>query len=288
MSIWNPPPRPQSSALNPLFVPQDPNKKKPNDPNGEYKLFNSAVAKQAQDYDDIMGGYKNLLSTASATNKPLSFSNYTPEKYDYNPGDNVTGSLANLRDLSETGGYSSQDIANLRARGISPIRSIYSSANREIDRNRALKGGFSPGYGAVKAKLAREQSDSIANQMTNVNAGIAERVAQNKIGLAGTYANAAQAESALRNSYGAANTDRVNDASKFNIMGPLEFGKYNQAGNSQIGDIIRGMTSLYGTTPALAALYGGQAMDKEKLQNLMNEQGNNNNMRIISQVLGEL
>lgn len=131
---------------------------------GAYGLYNTAVGQQAGDYSRIMQGYQNLGS---------------------NPA------YQNLADLSTTGGYSEGDKADLRARGVSPIRSVYASANRDVDRQRALQGGYSPNYNAVKAKMAREMSDTISNQTQNVNADIASRVAQNKIGLAPTYANMA-------------------------------------------------------------------------------------------------
>lgn len=129
---------------------------------GAYGLYNTAVDQQAQDYSRIMQGYQNLSSSPA---------------------------YQNLADLSSTGGYSEADKADLRARGVSPIRSVYASANRDVDRQKALQGGYSPNYNAVKAKMAREMSDTISNQTQNVNADIASRVAQNKIGLAPTYAN---------------------------------------------------------------------------------------------------
>lgn len=131
---------------------------------GAYGLYNTAVEQQAGDYGNIMQGYKNLA------NGPA---------------------MQNLGELASTGGYSEADKANLRERGISPIRSIYAGANRDVDRQKAIQGGYSPNYGAVKTKLARDLSSQIGDQVTNVNAGIAQNVAQNRVGLAGTYANAA-------------------------------------------------------------------------------------------------
>lgn len=136
---------------------------------GSYGLYNTAVGQQAGDYSSIMQGYKNLSST---------------------PG------YQNLASLATTGGYSPEDIANIRERGISPIRSIYASAQQNVERNKALQGGYAPNYGAVQAKLAREMSGAIGDQTTKVNADIAQRVAQNKIGLAPTFA--AQEEAPLK------------------------------------------------------------------------------------------
>jgi hypothetical protein len=128
---------------------------------GAYGLYNTAVGQQAQDYGNIMAGYQNLPST---------------------PG------YQNTANLAATGGYSDQDKEDIRARGISPIRSIYSSAQQNVDRNKALQGGYSPNYNATQAKMARDESQQISDATTNVNATLAQNIAQNKIGLAPTYA----------------------------------------------------------------------------------------------------
>jgi len=137
---------------------------------GAYGLANTAINQQAGDYSNIMKGYQDLASS---------------------PG------YQNTANLAMSGGYSPEDISSIRERGISPIRSIYASANRDVDRQKAIQGGYSPNYAAVKAKMAREMSDTISNQETNVNAGLAERIAQNKIQMAPQFA--AQAEKPLQN-----------------------------------------------------------------------------------------
>ncbi len=131
---------------------------------GSYGLYNTAVQQQAGDYGDIMSQYKNFSS---------------------NPA------VQNVNQLAQTGGYSDADQANIRERGISPIRSIYSSAMQNVDRQKALQGGYSPNYGAVQAKMARELSGSLSDASTNVNAQLAQNIAQNKMSIAPTAANLA-------------------------------------------------------------------------------------------------
>lgn len=179
----------------------------------QYKLYNTAVEQQSGDYGNIMQAYKDLLKPGS--------------------------SISNLNELSRTGGYSPEDIANIRERGISPIRSVYAGANRDVDRQRALQGGYSPNYAAVKAKMARELSDTVANHTTNINADLAQRIAQNKLSIAPSAASSS--------------------------MEP-----------------IRGMASLYGSTPGLASLYGNQALQGAQLQNQINQQGNQYGLDLIS------
>jgi len=219
-------------------------------------LYGSAVEQNAEDYDAIMGGYRNLLNTP-----------YTPQSYNYQQTPESRGAISNLSNLAATGGYSPEDIANIRARGVSPIRSIYAGANRDIDRQRALQGGYSPGYGALKSKMARELSESIGNQVTNVNADIAQRVAGNKIAVAPTYASAAGQESALRNQYGRENVTTSNEAQLQNAQ--------RKAG------ALSGMQSLYGTTPAMTALFGQQALQEQQQGN----QRRNQNLNFVNSAM---
>lgn len=195
-----------------------------------YDLYNKSVEQNAEDYSGIMQGYKDQLASG--------------------PNSATTEALANIGGLAKSGGYSDGDIASLRERGISPIRSIYSSANRDVDRQRALQGGFSPNYGAVKAKMAREMSDSMSNQMNNVNAGIAEKVASNKMSMAPTWFNAASAD------------------------------------KDQKLKSLSGMTNLYGTTPALSQLFGNQAMEAARLQHSINQSGTQTGLSAIRSIFG--
>lgn len=217
-----------------------------------YKLYGTATNQQTQDYSNIMGKFNDFYSKMA-----------DPNKQAYQQSQDSKQSLSNLNDLTSSGGYSSGDINALRERGISPIRSIYASANRDVDRQRSLQGGFSPNYAATKAKMAREQSNQIADQMNDVNAGIAEKVAGNKMQAGGMYGSTAQAENATRN-------------------------QYNNQNDQMQGDALRGMTSLYGTTPAMSQLFGSQALQGAGLQNDINQGNNRNNLQLISQMLGQM
>lgn len=82
--------------------------------------------------------------------------------------------------FADTGGYSPQDLANIRSRAISPIRSIYSSAEQGLDRQRSLQGGYSPGFSTAKARMAREQGQLTSDATTNAEAAISEMVNQGR------------------------------------------------------------------------------------------------------------
>lgn len=94
--------------------------------------------------------------------------------------------MGNYQDFIKTGGYSSDDLANIRARSIEPTRAIYANMERELDRNRALQGGYSPNYAAASAKMGRESSQQISDIGRATEADIADRVQRGKLaGLSG-------------------------------------------------------------------------------------------------------
>lgn len=242
----------------------------------QYKLYNSAVTQQAGDYDNIMSGYDSALARA---NDARNAAPINPQTYNYSASPDVTNALNLQKQFAETGGYSDADKANLRARGVSPIRAVYQNANRDINRNVRLQGNISPNFNALKAKMAREQSQMIAEQAQNVEAGIAERTAQNKLAGGNAYSSAAQAESALRNQYGNMNTDRVNDANKFNATRTM------QADDDALR-ALSGKTSLYGTTPALSRLFGDQAMQTANMEQDAQARTNNNAYSALTALRG--
>lgn len=215
-----------------------------------YNLYNKGVERQAMDYDDIMGRYRNIFDTAGANGQ------FSPIRYD--KSSDTTRALGELQDLSRTGGLSGTDQQNLRARGMSPIRSMYATAQRDMNRNRRLQGGYSPNFGAVTAKMTRDQSSLIADQMDKVNANIAQMVQSGRLSAAPNYASAAQAESELKHGI-----------AKFNAQGLFDASR--QKAGDKLG-AAQGMTSLYGTTPALANLYGSQAMDTARFENQKTQQ----------------
>lgn len=250
-----------------------------------YNVYDTAVNKQAGDYDEIMRKFRDIYSNADRVNDPrrLETAGYNPyraEQTAYEKSPDTTRALAELQDLASTGGLSAADQQNLRARGISPIRSMYATAQRDMDRQRRLAGGYSPNFGAVTAKFARDQSSLIADQMDKVNANIAEMVQSGRLSAAPNYASAAQAESALKHGIAESNTANRQQANRDNAQGLFEAGRFNAANKNEFlrkgqEDKVaaaRGMTDLYGTTPALANLYGSQARnDRDFTQNTANQ-----------------
>ena len=89
-------------------------------------------------------------------------------------------------EFAKTGGFNPQQLAALRARGVSPIRAVYSDAQQQVSRQKSLAGGYSPGFAATTAKMAREKAGQLSEATTNVEASLADRVQQGKLsGLSG-------------------------------------------------------------------------------------------------------
>jgi len=99
-------------------------------------------------------------------------------------------SFAGFQQFAQTGGFSPNDLANIRARAVSPVRAVYANAQRNVNRQVGLQGGYAPGGGALRARMAREQGQETADAGTNAEAGIAEMVQKGKLaglqGMAGT------------------------------------------------------------------------------------------------------
>jgi hypothetical protein len=94
--------------------------------------------------------------------------------------------MSGYRQFAQTGGFSPEDLANIRARSMSPVRAVYANALQNVNRQRALQGGYSPNYGALTARLAREQSMSQADAAINREANLAEMVQRGRLaGLGG-------------------------------------------------------------------------------------------------------
>lgn len=88
---------------------------------------------------------------------------------------------AGFRNFAQTGGFSPEDLRNIRARALSPVRATYANAEREVNRQRALQGGYSPGFGTLQARMAREQGQGISDAATNAESSIAQMVQQGKL-----------------------------------------------------------------------------------------------------------
>lgn len=231
------------------YAPQQ--EKKPFGLFGDPSSFTGAANQQGSDYDRLMKQYEtnikagnNIGSVApgkftSGSFTPAqfqsqgAFGSVAPQLAKFRQSGDVSSALGNLSELSRTGGYSEGDKSDLRSRGVSPIRSIYGNAQRELQRNRSLGGGYSPNFAAASGDMARSMSDQIGQRVTDVNAGIAQNVASNRIGASGTYAGAAQNANNAQTEAERHNADIVNQINEFNASGQAGVNAANAAGANE-------------------------------------------------------
>lgn len=273
-------------ATNSMGVPFSYGNTKP--VNNMSSAYDAATSEQAQNYDDMMGRYDNILNNPSNKVSPL---NYVPinsvfnrnlQGTQYNRSNDLNTAITGLSDYSKTGGYSDSDINNIRERSISPIRSIYDSAQRGLNRQKVLQGGYSPNYGALTAKMARDSSSQIGDLTTRVNADIAQMVASGKLSGLNSLGNVASRDNELMNQASRYNTDLQNQIELMNTeeqkrveglnnQRRLEVEGLNNAAilqnNNTEMNALQGKTSLYGTTPALTQTFGNQVL-QNNAQNL--------------------
>jgi hypothetical protein len=168
-------------------------------------LTQAARINQGYDYNDIMKGYDSILdnskSGSSTSNNgfvPLSptITKYMPVAYSRSA--ELNNAMAGLNDYASNGGYSASDISDIRERGLSPLRSVYSNAQDNIRRKNVLAGGTASNFGAVNAKMARELGYQLSDQSTKINANIADMLAKNKFSALSAIAPLASHENDLK------------------------------------------------------------------------------------------
>ena len=81
-----------------------------------------------------------------------------------------------FQEFAKTGGYSDQDRRNIRSRATSPISALYSGIQDESSRLSNVQGGYGPGRGALKSRLARDSASAVGQTSLDAELGIAERV----------------------------------------------------------------------------------------------------------------
>lgn len=100
---------------------------------------------------------------------------------------NYDSAMSGFQNFANTGGYSPEDVQNMRARAQSGVTTAYGNTMRNLDRARALGGvGGSPNYIAAVSKAQRELPQQLSDAETNINSQLAQNIAGNKLqGLGG-------------------------------------------------------------------------------------------------------
>lgn len=156
----------------------------------------------------------------------------------------INSAISGYQGFADTGGFSPQDINNIRARSVAPIRSMNDRANQEIQRQSAIRGtAYSPNTTAALAKVNRDSAYAAGDTATNAEAMIAQLMQQGKLyGLGGL-----------------ASTGLSNQANDTSNRG-LDLSAINSNAGNQL-NALQGKTSLYGATPGLANTFGNQVLN---------------------------
>jgi hypothetical protein len=242
-------------------------------------VYDAAATTQAEDYDNIMRGYDDILSTSrNRQNQGLNYVPINPvfsqqfKPTEYSRSGDLDTAISGLKGVANTGGYSDSDVQNIRERSISPIRSIYSSAQEGLRRNKVLQGGYSPNYGAVSAKMARDASSQIGDITTKVNADIAQMIASGRMAGLNSLASTTGRENELINTNNVRNNEMMvetdlnntNEQRRVNTLNSTgRMNANNESVNDQMG-ALQGRTSLYGTTPALTNTFANQVLSNNQ------------------------
>lgn len=232
--------------------------------------YQGAVDRNFADYD-------NIMSQLNSYNPLENLTPITADTVDYSRTPEFQQGMDYYKNFADTGGFSNRDIQDLRARGISPIRSVYANAMNDIDRQRNLSGGYAPNALAVRAKMARELSSGIADQVSNVNAQLAQMVQQGKeFGTTG-YGTMSTRDLELATQTALANASAINAANTFNAGLKAQADQANTAR-------LNAMTDLYSATPGLSSTFGNQVLSGlSQYGNLSQQQQNINNARTQGQ-----
>lgn len=217
--------------------------------------FQNAITRQTGDYGNIMGQYQGFNPNATASRNPQVQQGY----------DTLGSAGAGFKNFADTGGYSAQDIQDLRARGMSPITAAYGNSMRELDRARALGGNAgSPNYIAAVSKAQRTMPQQLSDAMQGVNAGLAQNIASNKLaGLSG--------EAGVGSSIGQ--------------LAGQEAGRQDTrttaAEQEQLAK-MGGQASLYSATPGQVSTFGNQALGAYGLSGQMEQSRNQTGLQALA------
>lgn len=230
-----------------------------------FDAFNrGAQFQQGEDYTSIMQNYQNFING----NGGISGSGGSGGGVGglHRQGE-INSALAGYGQFAKDGGFSNQNIQDIRARNVAPTRAVYSNMQNEMARQKSLQGGYSPNFMAASAKMARQGAHAIGDMNVNSNASIAQMVQQGRLAGLGGLSSTALADQAQGLQRGIANASNATQNRGMNLQA------------------LGGMTNLFGQTPGMAQLYGnqtlgsmGQMLQGQGLQNQIGQMGINGSL----------
>lgn len=244
--------------------------------------FRGAGERNFREHDEIMQGYRNFMAPGGGSSVGgggggignNSYGGYQDlangPGYGWDPlfRGAMSKAIGGYGNFADTGGFDAQALQDIRARGVAPMRATYANAQNELDRSRSLSGG-SPNFAAAQTKMARELGYGLSDQMTNINADIAQMVQQGKLAGLGGLSQTGAAGQGL-----STNIDSLNlQGMLAGLAGMTNIDQARAAASRASGAAssanqlaaLRGMTDQYGTNPALLNVTGDQLNERARL-----------------------
>jgi hypothetical protein len=229
--------------------------------------YDQAIPMQMDSYRDIMNQYKDY---ASGPQKDIGM--IGAERVNYNRSAEMNKAMQGYSGFADTGGFSSDDLTNMRSRALSPVQSVYNNMQNEMSRQKNIQGGYSPNFNAASAKMRAGTSQQMSDVLQQVNGEIARMQQQGKLsGLQGL------------GGLSAADTEFGQNAQIANQQAGLQAGLANQRASMYDPRLqaINAQSSLYGATPGMSGMFGNQILGNQ--QQML--QGNQNQLGIGNMAL---
>lgn len=101
-------------------------------------------------------------------------------------GQNLTPATAGYSNFATTGGVTPGEQALTKKAAQSNVSSIFGALKANLERQKAIQGGYSPGFGANERALGREAGITSSNAVNQADLGLLEMIRQGKLaGLGG-------------------------------------------------------------------------------------------------------
>lgn len=136
-------------------------------------------------YDTALGSIGDINSAAGSLMGGVSPANTSALKGDastyrnFAQGNTETGKF--FRNLMNTGGYSEGELGDIRQAGTRIIPSFFANLRNQMRTAQNATGGYSPGYGASAAAMARDAARQSQDAALDTELGISDRVRTGKL-----------------------------------------------------------------------------------------------------------
>lgn len=136
-------------------------------------------------------------------------------------------------EFARTGGYSDQDISNIRSRATSVIPAYYDVARNEAGRMANVQGGYGPGRAALFARMGRDQARGAQSAALDAELGIKDKVNEGRRWGAGqmTGAEASLQDMRMRALTGASGVE----SNMWNAIAQNRTGAASAGGGNEVG-----------------------------------------------------